>query len=502
MSRRILPALVAAFCVLYSSSSASAETVTRGPYLQTATPTSVVVKWRTDVPTDSQVSYGTLLGHLTKQVADTTVATEHEIRLTGLSPDTTYYYAIGSTVQILAGDDAEHFFDTAPTPGTGIPVRVWVIGDSGTANDNARAVRDAYRGFNGNAYTDVWLMLGDNAYSDGTDSQYQKAVFDMYPSILRQTPLWPTLGNHDGNSADSDTQTGPYYDIFTLPRLGEAGGVASGTEAYYAFDYANIHFICLDSHDSDRSPGGAMLTWLENDLAATTQKWIIAYWHHPPYSKGSHDSDSSGTLTQMRENVLPILESYGVDLVLSGHSHSYERSFQIHGQYGHSDMYSESEHLIDGGDGRVDGDGAYSKDTVGAVYVVAGSSGKTSGGSLNHRVMYLSLNQLGSLVLDIAGDRLDLNFIDAVGSVRDYVTMLKAPDGPLCVGPFEHSAAWVLMNAVVTGVKNNRATQSISAGPAFTITATGCVTFSAGSTIKLNPGFRVEKGGRFKASIE
>ena len=84
MSRRILPAIVAAFCVFYFTYSASAETVARGPYLQIATPTSIVVRWRTDVPTDSQVSYGTSLGNLTNQVADITMTTEHEIRLTGL----------------------------------------------------------------------------------------------------------------------------------------------------------------------------------------------------------------------------------------------------------------------------------------------------------------------------------------------------------------------------------------------------------------------------------
>ena len=69
-------------------------------------------------------------------------------------------------------------------------------------------------------------MLGDNAYVDGTDEEYQAAVFDMYPELLRQTFLWSTFGNHDGLSADSDTETGPYYDIFTLPRQGEAGGLA------------------------------------------------------------------------------------------------------------------------------------------------------------------------------------------------------------------------------------------------------------------------------------
>ena len=99
--------------------------------------------------------------------------------------------------------------------------------------------------------------------------------------------LWPTLGNHDGYTADSTTESGPYYDIFSLPRNGEAGGVASGTEAYYSFDYGNMHFICLDSYGTDHSPDGAMMTWLEADLAANDKEWVIAFWHHSPYSKGS-----------------------------------------------------------------------------------------------------------------------------------------------------------------------------------------------------------------------
>jgi hypothetical protein len=168
------------------------------------------------------------------------LTTEHEVQLTGLTPDARYYCSIGSNNATLAGDDAEHFFAAASKPGTEKPVRVWVIGDSGTANKKARAVRDGYLAANGNAYTHVWLMLGDNAYNDGKDREYQEAVFEMYPSLLRQTVLRPTLGNHDGHSADSDTQRGVYYDVFTLPRRGEAGGVASGTEAYYSFDYVNI----------------------------------------------------------------------------------------------------------------------------------------------------------------------------------------------------------------------------------------------------------------------
>ena len=85
-------------------------------------------------------------------------------------------------------------------------------------------------------------MLGDNAYFSGTDQEYQAAVFDTYPTILRNTFLWSTRGNHEVNEP-------VYYGAFTLPTAGEGGGLASGTEAYYSFDYGNIHFI-------------AILTWL------------------------------------------------------------------------------------------------------------------------------------------------------------------------------------------------------------------------------------------------
>ena len=406
--------------------------VTRGPYLQSATPTSLVVRWRTASATDSRVRFGLDSSALTSFTDNPAITTEHEVQLTGLSPDTRYYYSIGSTSNVLAGPDSDHFFFTPPVVGTPQPTRVWVIGDSGTADANAAAVRDAYLGFAGGAYADLWLMLGDNAYFYGTDDEYQHAVFDMYPTLLQQSVVWPTLGNHDTASSYTPPDTLPYFSIFTLPTNGAAGGMASGTEKYYSFDYANIHFICLDSMASDRSSNGVMGTWLQTDLNSTTQQWIIAFWHHPPYSKGSHDSDnnlSDFELVQMRQNLLPMLEAGGVDLVLCGHSHSYERSFLLDGHYDFSNTLTPAM-ILDGGNGRVDGTGAYLKASDashdGAVYVVAGSSGQLGGGALNHPAMFLSLNMLGSLVLDVAGDRLDATFIDNASVVQDYFTLSKA----------------------------------------------------------------------------
>jgi len=411
------------------------DPVTRGPYLQRGTPTSVVIRWRTADPASSRVRYGAAPGALTSAAESVVLTTEHEVTLTGLSPATRYTYSVGSMTETCAGDDARHAFVTAPPTGSTTSLRIWVAGDTGTADANARAVRDAYATYTGNTRTDLWLLLGDNAYPEGTDAQYQAALFDTYPDLLRTTVVWPTMGNHDGISADSATQTGPYYDLFTLPTNGEAGGLASGTEAYYSFDWGNVHFVCLESFETDRSQSGAMLTWAQNDIAATSQDWVIAFWHHPPYSKGSHDSDVETELVQMRQNALPLLETAGVDLVLTGHSHSYERSYLLDGHYGSSTSLLPGMKK-DGGDGRIDGQGAYRKTSSGAVphegavYIVAGSSGQISGGPLNHPAMFDSRNELGSLVLDVRGRQLDAVYLDAIGNVRDRFTLAKGDATP------------------------------------------------------------------------
>ncbi len=416
------------FLVCIAARIAAFAGVVRGPYLQNGAPTAVTIRWRTDTATASHAQAGAALENLDHPASDATPATEHEVRLTGLAPDTLYYYAIGDGVDFVEGPGAAWQFRTPPLPGAVKPVRIWALGDCGTGGlgfGAAEAVRDAYLQSPLYRSPDVWLMLGDNAYSVGADTEYQRAVFNTYRATLRTSILWSTLGNHE-----TYTPGVPYFSIFTLPTAGEAGGLPSGTEHYYSFDYANIHFICLDSMQSLRTAGSPMLTWLTSDLAATTQRWIVAFWHHPPYTKGTHNSDFEIELYQMRQNALPILESYGVDLVLCGHSHVYERSYLLDGHYGYSWQLAPAS-LKDSGSGRADElDGAYGKDAAarqGAVYVVAGSSGSSGGGSLDHPAMFVSLSEAGSLVLDVEGDRIDAKFLNSRGVIRDYFTLIKAP---------------------------------------------------------------------------
>jgi hypothetical protein len=131
----------------------------------------------------------------------------------------------------------------------------------------------------------------------------------------------------------------------------------------------------------------------------------------------------------MRANALPILEEAGVDLVLSGHSGSYERSFLIDGHYGSSGTFEPATMLVDGGDGRIDGDGEYQKSVVepapGTVYAVVGSPGENKLRSLDHPVMHVSLEVFGSMVLDVDGPVLDATFLDDTGQVRDHFRMVK-----------------------------------------------------------------------------
>jgi hypothetical protein len=398
----------------------------RTPYLQVGTPSSIVVRWRTNVATDSRVRFGLSSASLTNTVYDAVATTEHSVTLTGLSPDTTYYYSVGSTTATHAGADANHFFKTPPPLGGRRPTRIWVLGDPGTGDANQASVRDAYYNFTGATHTDLWLMLGDNVYETGTDAEFTAKLFNMYPTMLRKSVLWTAVGNHDTAGSSTPSPTIPYFTSFTFPTAGQAGGVASGSKAYYSFDFGNIHFVVLDSMTSSRTAGSPMLTWLANDLAANTKDWLIAIWHHPPYSKGSHDSDTDTIMTEMRQNVLPILENNGVDLVLTGHSHSYERSFLIDGHYGLSSTFTAAMKKNPGS-----GNPAYTKALIGpsshagAVYAVAGSSGKISGGSLNHPAMFISLNQLGSMVLDINNGQMDVKFLNNAGAVTDSFSMTK-----------------------------------------------------------------------------
>jgi hypothetical protein len=444
---------------LVAKRSAGLPQPTQRVFLQQLSDDGVTIKWR---GTADYLHYGIARDDLSGGVihATETEGQHKQVQLVDLQPDTRYFYSIAGADK----DSTAASFRTAPPigqlPSSGRS-RFWIIGDSGTANRVAKAVRDGFVLFNKEQSVDGLLMLGDNAYQSGSDAQYQRAVFGIYAEILASTPVWPTIGNHDmgvargkvgehvyelgGLSASADPnswigkagdtpQPAPYFNIFTLPEEGELGGVASGTEQYYSFNYGNIHVVSLDSQlaTRDEKALSKMTNWLKDDLTYDRSAWTVVIFHHSPYSKGQHDSDHVYTVLDspapiMREHFTPIFESHDVDIVFSGHSHSYERSFNISGHQGLSNTFDAKTHAELNAAGKpVTGakDQVFHQTRSGAgtgkvVYTVAGSSGEASRGPLNHPAHFAAYAGPGSVVLDITRTQLQVRLIDVKGQVKD-----------------------------------------------------------------------------------
>ena len=416
----------------------------RGPYLQSATSNSIVIRWRTGAAANSRVQFGGAANALDRKVDDIAQVTEHEIKLTGLAPKTRYYYSVGSDSEVLEGD-GNHYFETTPLPGQAGKYLFGVLGDCGTNSAFQGNVRDRLSAYIGNTYMNALILLGDNAYSFGLDPEYQSNFFNHYKyDFLRRSPVFPTPGNHDYANDNPERQVDhkiPYYDIFTLPVNGESGGVASGNEAYYSYDYGNVHFLSLDSYGKeDQSTRlydtlGKQVQWIKADLAANQNKgWVVAYWHHPPFSQGSRNSETETDMIKIRENFIRILERNGVDLILCGHSHVYERTRLMKGFYDYSGAFNAAAHNVSQSSGKYDGSDnscTYIKTTgssQGTVYVVSGSAGQlgSPAAGFPHKAMYYSnAEHGGSMVLEVEGNRLDAKWIGIDGVIRDKFTMMK-----------------------------------------------------------------------------
>ncbi|MFP6897940.1 MAG: metallophosphoesterase family protein [Roseibacillus sp.] len=445
MHRRLFPLL----WILILAPAWGEAQITRGPYLQLAHEEGITIVWRTgEAMNEPKVAYwmgGTravkicdgrkILRRTIKSKQPLSKApkgtVQYEATISGLRNATIYQYAIYDGKTALSKPGAKFRFKTHPPIGVPTSTRLWVVGDSGTGALHQRLVHEAMLQYTATTKRplDLYLHVGDMAYAKGSDDQFQTNFFAPYKETLRNTVCWASMGNHEGGSSNGKTGIGPYYDAYVSPTRAEAGGVASGREAFYSFDYGTIHLICLESHDITRKPDGAMAKWLVRDLATTKAQWIIAFWHHPPYTKGSHDSDKEERLVEMRKYIMPILEEGGVDLVLCGHSHIYERSMLIDGAY-QTPTTAEGV-ILDDGDGRPDGDGAYRKSAAitphnGTVAVVTGHGGKL--GSDTKGIIPLNRSIVldhGSTIIDIEGDTLTSIMLDLRGVERDRFAIQK-----------------------------------------------------------------------------
>lgn len=417
----------------------------RGPYLQVATPNSMTIRWRTNVYDRSRVKYGLNSNDLNMKTDDSTLVSEHIIKLEGLKPLTKYYYTVGNLADTTLQGNEDNYFYTLPEKGSNGLIRIAALGDCGNNSLNQRNVKEQVVKYLGDNYLNAWILLGDNAYSDGTDAEFQAKFFNIYKDdLLKKYPLFPSPGNHDYHDFESastkDQYKMAYFQNFSVPTEGEAGGVPSNTKSYYSYDIGNVHFLALDSYGPDNKGShiydemGEQVEWVKKDLKENKNKWVVAYWHHPPYTKGSHDSDTESLLVKIRENFLKTIEEYGVDLVLCGHSHVYERSKLMKGYYGLEADFDAKKYYVSNSTALYDGSensAPYIKKTAdnkGTVYVVSGSAGALGGHkeTYPHDAMYYSNNEVGgSVMMEVEGNRFNVKWICADGKVRDNFTIMK-----------------------------------------------------------------------------
>ena len=419
----------------------------RGPYLQVATSTSMMVRWRTNTAERGVVRYGINKDSLNLVVESTRLNTEHMLTIDGLIPATKYYYSIGGLTHKLQGDSSNYFI-TLPLQGSAGKYRIGAFGDCGNNSVNQKNIITEFVKYLGKDYMDSWILLGDNAYESGTDAEYQENFFEIFQEdFLKRFPLFPAPGNHDYRDIDkyrgkaSLGQELAYFKNFSMPFNGESGGTPSGNPAYYSFDIGNVHFLSLDSYGREDSAYrmydtlSRQVKWIKKDLEANNNKsWVVAYWHHPPFTMGSHNSDKENELIRIRENFIRILERYGVDLILCGHSHSYERSKLMKGHYGAEATFDKDKHVIDKSSAKYNNESnscPYVKTAAneGTVYVVSGSAGKIDSRTQTtfpHDAMYFSnATDGGALMLEVEANRMDVKWIGADGKVRDAFTMMK-----------------------------------------------------------------------------
>ena len=321
---RLLGLLVLGGALLVVSP-AWAATVVHHPYLQNMRADRVTIMWSTRENLTAVVQYSTDQTFSQRAIPSVRVFTQAFTRssylfyqyradLTGLTPDTPYFYRVLMDGQEITVDGSRQF----RTPGVG-PFRFLAFGDSGAGTPEQLAIAQLMMAEQPN----LVIHVGDIAYEDGTFDQFHDNHFEFYWPMLGRLPFFPVPGNHE------------YYTLGAVPYLSlHAPPVETVPDAdkgrYYSFDWGDAHFVALDANLLDVGYSGtAELDWLEQDLAATTAKWRIVYWHQVPYPLFHHADDP--ICIAARQRFVPIVERHGVQLVLTGHEHEYFRSKPMHG---------------------------------------------------------------------------------------------------------------------------------------------------------------------------
>jgi acid phosphatase type 7 len=269
-----------------------------GPYLQTVSQDSATIAWETTDALDSRVEYGLTSGY-GQSVSSADPVNLHEVTLTGLSPETLYHYRVISG----SATGLDHTFRTAVYETT--PFKFAMLSDTQSDPFVHGAVANAILKEN----PALVLHAGDEV-GEGTDyDSWRTEFFNPARNLMSQVPVYVAIGNHEG-----DSPWFYYYHAYPEP------------EDCYAFRYGNSFFVMIDTN-KDFSPGSPLYAWIVETLSspeAQSAQWRFVTHHHPAYSEGWNPCDYDGDL-EVREILVPLMETYGVDAVFNGHTHGYER---------------------------------------------------------------------------------------------------------------------------------------------------------------------------------
>ncbi|UCG69689.1 MAG: metallophosphoesterase family protein [Thermoplasmata archaeon] len=280
-------------------------------WIQDATNTTMTIMWETTSSGNpNEVQYGlTSACELETETgfsfADSWgVYYNHQVELTGLSPNTKYYYKVSGD---SGGWSAVHEFTTAFD--SAINWTFLVAGDSRTNYDDWTSVAQTMAT---NSEARLLFFGGDILTDFDTQSEWHEWMLPA-EQLIANVPFITNKGNHEDDITGDPWDN--YLNTFAFP----------SNEEYFSFDYGNAHFIVLNSEDSYDS---AQKLWLENDLQAVANNpsdpWIFVSYHKPSYGSGGHDSSLS-----TRSNFVPLLRDYGADLVFTGHNHFYQRTYPL-----------------------------------------------------------------------------------------------------------------------------------------------------------------------------
>lgn len=318
---------------------------TRAPYLQSLASDSVLVAWMASDPAEPAVDFGTTPDYGSTVTAEVEGARCHAV-LRGLTPGTRYFYRVRAGKRVLA-DGAGCSFRTDEGP-QDRRFSFFVTGDIG--DKGGRQVLTSKSILRTEPRPEIGILCGDIVYSKGSSSDYDARLMRPWQDLLATIPVWPALGNHDWKSPPSSNWQQEWY----LPH----------NEHYYSFDYANAHFIALDTRDGELYDAANQVAWLESDLQRHAgADWIFVYYHHPGITC-TYKKNNEAVVA----NFLPLFDRYRVDVAFTGHAHTYERLYPIRG--GQPVGVEQDPHYTD---------------PEGTLYIVSGAGGKVKKGKPTRR---------------------------------------------------------------------------------------------------------------------